>query len=208
VLAIEDNEAMHFRKELGDGPQVHTVGHFVEIFDVIQQTDEPHVAYLGAMSMGNADTLRFFLREIIPRVLKTIPDFKLFVAGSVCGVLENEVNVIALGEVADVREVFNKAPILVSPTRIGTGIAIKLLSALGHGVPVVTTEVGARGHDDKGGMVVVADNDPYAFADALVALVGDQPRRQKLGLGAAEHAAKWNAAQRLALAKAITAPVF
>ena len=76
--------------------------------------------------------------------------------------------------VADLDPVFANCRVAFSPVRFGTGIKTKNLSALSHGVPLVTTTVGADGmnlhHDET---ALIADT-PQEFADAAVRAYTDE----------------------------------
>jgi glycosyltransferase involved in cell wall biosynthesis len=58
------------------------------------------------------------------------------------------------------------------PLRVGAGMKGKVLEALYHGVPLVTTPVGAQGLEGLPEGVAVS-SDPAAFAQALVDLLRD-----------------------------------
>jgi glycosyltransferase involved in cell wall biosynthesis len=57
---------------------------------------------------------------------------------------------------------------------------IKILEALAHGVPVVSTRIGAEGLDVEDGRHVLLADAPGDFAAACVALSRDHARRAAL----------------------------
>jgi glycosyltransferase involved in cell wall biosynthesis len=75
------------------------------------------------------------------------------------------------------------ADLLVLPSR-NEGLPMAILEAMSHGIPVVTTPVGAIGdavRDGENGLLV-EPGDPQALATALVRLVGSAPLRRSLGI--------------------------
>jgi glycosyltransferase involved in cell wall biosynthesis len=86
---------------------------------------------------------------------------------------------------------------------MGSGTRLKLLEAMASGKAVVSTRLGAEGFADSGSkqpmgntgradvlgchvahdreLLLVDDNDPVAFANAVVALLRDPARRARLG---------------------------
>jgi len=60
-----------------------------------------------------------------------------------------------LGRVENVSEFMAEKGILVAPSFSGSGIKVKVLEALGNGIPVVTTDFGAQGIGEESGLIVV-----------------------------------------------------
>jgi glycosyltransferase involved in cell wall biosynthesis len=54
--------------------------------------------------------------------------------------------------------------------RAGSGLKVKLVEALAHGVPVVSTRVGAAGVEGPPARFLQISDDPTAFADAILAV--------------------------------------
>jgi glycosyltransferase involved in cell wall biosynthesis len=96
----------------------------------------------------NWDGLRWFLREVWPRVLAAEPDAWLDVVGACdaeadeCGAAPHVNRCGFLGDLAAVR---NASALLVVPLRIASGTRTKILEAWAHGLPVVSTTIGVEG---------------------------------------------------------------
>jgi glycosyltransferase involved in cell wall biosynthesis len=90
----------------------------------------------------------------------------------------------ALGHVPDLLPLLEGSRMTVVPLRYGAGVKGKIVTSLAHGVPVVSTPVGAEGmgltHDVN---VLVADG-PEAFAQAVVRLHEDEAVWNRLSQGA------------------------
>ena len=107
---------------------------------------------------ANRDAVDWMLADIWPRIRAQLPSAELLLVGnnlpSGLGVGQN--GVMRVGFVADLDPVFANCRVAVSPVRFGTGIKTKNLSALSHGVPLVTTTVGADGihlHHDETALI-------------------------------------------------------
>ena len=205
VLAIQKQEATHLRDRLGPASKVFAVSHFIEVSETPPLASSTMSGlFLGSMSMGNADSIRYLISDILPLIVSRIPDFMLYVGGTICDLVPAGNNVVPLGRVDDLDALFARTSLLLNPTRIGTGVAIKLLEALGHGVPAVTTVTGARGHDSEmSGLMIVPDGDPSAFADAVVSVIQDPEKQKHLSEEAYISALSWNAKQSASLAAAV-----
>ncbi|HEY1044447.1 MAG TPA: glycosyltransferase family 4 protein [Telluria sp.] len=208
AIAIQPQEAEHFRQQLvlhgggGRDPDVTVVSHFIGLDEPVSDHSADHSAlYIGTNMLSNQISLQHFFEHVLPRVVSAIPDFKLRLAGSICNWAPELPNVEKLGFVDDLRAAFARTPLSVNPTIAGTGINIKLLDAMGAGVPTVSTATGARGLGDgyRNGLLVVPDHDHAAFADHVIRLSRDPDLRRSLGYAAFADARRWNERQLAAL---------
>jgi len=112
----------------------------------------PTFVFLGGLDFPpNRDGLTWFLGQAREAVLAAVPDFRLLVVGRGSEhALPAEAaawgeHVQARGWVADLDDVLVTAAGLLSPLRMGSGTKIKVLEALGRGLPVVATPHGVLG---------------------------------------------------------------
>ena len=96
-------------------------------------------------------------------------------------------------DVACAAPFYEQADAAVVPLRAGGGTRIKLLEAFAHGVPVVSTSVGAEGLDVEAGRHLLIADDPAGLADACRRLMeepglADRLRAEALRLVAARYA--------------------
>ena len=73
---------------------------------------------------------------------------------------------------------------MVAPLRAGGGTRLKILDAWAMGKAVVSTSIGCEGLDAVDGQNILIRDDPVAFADAVVRVLGDGALRSRLGLAA------------------------
>jgi glycosyltransferase involved in cell wall biosynthesis len=98
-----------------------------------------------------------------------------------------------VGRVPDVHEVYAAASAVIAPVRYGAGVKLKVIEAVQHGVPVVTTSVGAEGvRLTVRDAVRVADR-PARFAAAVVELLTEPATWQRHRTGALAQAQAWRA---------------
>jgi glycosyltransferase involved in cell wall biosynthesis len=84
------------------------------------------------------------------------------------------------------------AAVFVVPLRIGGGTRLKIYEAMAAQRAIVSTSIGAEGLDYRDGMDIVIADEPEAFADEVIRLLGDRDTRVKLGRGAGETAARFD----------------
>ena len=138
---------------------------------------------------GNVDALDWFAHEVWPALDGVTAE--LHVWGSVCQVWEPPVGVTAIahGFVADYTAIWGSIDVAINPVRWGSGLKIKNVEALGHGVPLVTTHEGARGLDDDTGRRFRVADDPDGFAQHCRELLADAALRELTGARAHDYAA-------------------
>ncbi|MBV9302206.1 MAG: glycosyltransferase [Acidobacteriaceae bacterium] len=125
----------------------------------------------------NEEAVKWFVREVLPAVLKSKREAKLIVVGSEAPAslrdLGDHPNVQFTGFVQDIREPLEQYAVFVCPILSGSGMRVKLLEAFASGMPVVSTRIGAEGLAERSGEVSELADEPEAFASAVVRLLDD-----------------------------------
>lgn len=136
------------------------------------------VLFIAAQSPVNDLTLEYLMREVLPLVPRQLT---LYVVGNVTVPEINPLNVtlVTPHNVDDVTWIYGAMDLALNPTYAGGGVKTKTLEAIRYGVPILTTDEGARGMrnllpDD---LVV---NDKERFAYMIEALLADPARRDAL----------------------------
>lgn len=133
----------------------------------------------------NIDAVCWFVEEILPLVVAACPDITLNVVGSntpdAVKALASK-HVVIHGYLTDeeLAEQYRQAKMVAVPLRFGAGVKGKILEALQHGVPLVTTAIGAEGLPEP--TVVFNIKETAAeFAQELIEIEhGCRQRLQKL----------------------------
>ncbi len=135
------------------------------------------MAYVGLyLYEPNRDAARLLALEILPRLRAAEPDSRLLLVGRDDGMLEDLRNlpgVTMVGEASDIAAELARAEMVVTPIRFGSGTRLKIIEALAHGIPVVSSALGAEGLELVDGRDVVIADTPDAFADACLRLHRD-----------------------------------
>ena len=84
----------------------------------------------------------------------------------------------------DAAACYGSARVAIAPLRFGAGLKGKVIEALHHGVPCVTTRIGAEGLGDVSALRV--EDAPDAFADAVLALASDDVAWRQASAGGRE----------------------
>ncbi|WP_187144315.1 glycosyltransferase [Microvirga massiliensis] len=179
VLAVSAHEKALFEQN-GAGP-VHLLGHAIRV----EPGAESFAARNGFIFVGvlqsdespNADSLRWFASEILPRIRRELgASLRLTVVGHCDAPSIRSLDGVALdliGPVDDLRPVFDRARVMVAPTRFAAGIPHKVQQAAAFGVPVVATKLIADQTGWQSARDLLAASDAEAFAEACIRLHRD-----------------------------------
>ncbi len=105
--------------------------------------------HIGSMNwIPNETGIRWFLKEVWPKVLLEFPKAILFLAGRFMpnDLLENNlIGVQVLGEVPDAMEFMRNKSLMIVPLFSGSGIRIKIIEGMWMKKPIISTLQGASG---------------------------------------------------------------
>jgi glycosyltransferase involved in cell wall biosynthesis len=90
--------------------------------------------------------------------------------------------VTVTGVVDDVRPSLARAAVAVAPLKLARGTQNKVLEAMASGIPVVASQLAARGVDAVADEHLLVANDPKAFADAVLRIMNDETLRARLAV--------------------------
>ena len=123
----------------------------------------------------NVDAAEWLALDILPRILAEVPDARLRLVGSrptdgVVALAGPHVSVTGHVDEAELAAHYAAARLAIVPLRFGAGVKLKVVEALRHGLPLITTSVGAQGLPGLGDVASVTD-DPAAIAAAAARLM-------------------------------------
>jgi glycosyltransferase involved in cell wall biosynthesis len=127
------------------------VSPYFSYYKINKSTIPDEIIFLGAMQRPeNYTAVAWFLANVWDSVLEKKPNAKFLVIG---GGLPDRIKrsfleyhqVQVLGYVEDIASVLSNAMCLVAPLKLGAGIKVKVLEAMGAGVVVLTNNVGIEG---------------------------------------------------------------
>jgi sugar transferase (PEP-CTERM/EpsH1 system associated) len=194
VVAVSRDDAETMRREYGvervtDVP----TGVDTEFFRPSGATQrEPHsLVFTGSMDwLPNEDAMQYFIKEIMPRVRREVPDVTLTIVGrdpfpSLIEQSRRDPSITVTGRVEDVRPYMERAAGYVVPIRIGGGTRLKIYEAMAMEQPIVSTTVGAEGLPVRDGEELLLADTPDEFAAAVVSVLTDDALARSLGARAA-----------------------
>ncbi|MFN8443081.1 MAG: glycosyltransferase family 4 protein [Caldilineaceae bacterium] len=126
---------------------------------------------------ANPDGLHWFVQTCLPLLVEECPTVKVLVIGNAIPAaiqaLQSQ-HVAVLGKVSDqqLTTLYGQARVVIAPLRFGAGVKGKVIEALAHGVPVVTTRFGVEGVPGLDELIPPTDT-PAAMVAAISHLLTD-----------------------------------
>jgi GT2 family glycosyltransferase/SAM-dependent methyltransferase/glycosyltransferase involved in cell wall biosynthesis len=172
TLVVSDTERQVLQDELPGlqvyvVPNVHGEEHMGRPFE-----DRKGILFVGSFPhLPNRDAAQWLAEEIMPLVCLQDPDIPAYIVGSepteeIMALASDNVRV--LGWVPDLESLYEHVRLSVAPLRYGAGVKGKVGESMAHGLPVVTTRLGAEGmgleHESD---VLIADS-AQAFAAEIL----------------------------------------
>lgn len=187
VVAVTDDDAVELTR-LHPGRRVVTIPLVIPTRPR-NPTGEgrPLLSFIGGgKHRPNIDGIRWFVADIFPAIRAALPDATLEIAGAELPPEVTELSLVpgvtVLGAVPATEPCLDRAAVSVAPIRFGAGMKGKVAEAMGSGLPVVTTTVGAQGFGDVTDADLIVADDPVAFAAGVVRLLRDADLARRIGL--------------------------
>ena len=164
IAAITRKDAALFRKFCSKPVIDIPYGVYPEQFTPKYEIEgKPKFYHIGSMNwMPNAEGIRWFIDEVLPKTVEKVPDFVYHLAGrSMPEWLTTMKNphIDVVGEVPDAQAFVTNHDVAIVPLLSGSGIRIKIIESMALGKTVITTRVGAEGIlYDEDVNLIIAEN--------------------------------------------------
>ncbi|WP_313801740.1 glycosyltransferase [Cytobacillus sp.] len=147
--------------------------------------------FVGGFShKPNIDAVHWFVSSVFPEILEKKPSMKFYIVGSnpPSEITDlSSTNIIVTGFVSDdeLLELYKECRLVVVPLRYGAGVKGKVIEALYHQVPVITTTVGAEGINGSEEILTISDTES-GFANNVIDLYDDIDKLNQLSKSSLE----------------------
>lgn len=146
----------------------------------------PSVIFRGVMNfIPNRDAALYFHSEIMPLILKEIPNLRYYIIGKEppeeIRRIHDENHTFVLGLVEDLRPYMAKATVHVCPMRSGSGMKNKILEAWSMEKAIVATSLACDGIDVEHRKNLLVADTPESFAKSVIELIKNRKLRMELG---------------------------
>jgi glycosyltransferase involved in cell wall biosynthesis len=204
VVAVSDVDARALRKiALDVGFAVVPNGLDVEsyaTFGTPEALPPQSLVFTGTMDYRpNVDAVLWFAQQVYPLIRQRLPEVRFYVVGRRphrrLNPLRKEPGIEITGGVPDTRPFIRAAAAYVIPLLSGGGTRFKVLEAMAMRCPIVSTSMGCDGFPVVSGRDLLLADEPEAFAEQVVGLLGNEAQRQVLGAAGLAFAARYDWAE-------------
>jgi GT2 family glycosyltransferase/glycosyltransferase involved in cell wall biosynthesis len=174
LIAVTEEDAAVLRKEVGYEKPIWVIPNI----HPVEKTPKGFEGRNGLLFIGNfvhppnSDAMYYFCNQILPLIRKKLPDIYLYIVGGNSNVLvqhlQSDDRVIVTGYVPSTKPFLDHCKLSVNPLRYGAGMKGKIGEAMAHGLPVITSPIGAEGFNLQPGTHALVEDSPEEFANAVI----------------------------------------
>ena len=174
----------------------------VEVLSNIHEIEPPRRTFLerkdimflgGFKHLPNVDAAKYFVQEVFPLIQQRISEVRVYLVGSEPPEAVSQLasdKVMVTGQVRDLLQYFESSRVFVAPLRYGAGLKGKIGESMAHGLPVVTTSIGAEGMNLEHGENALIADDPEEFAKSVAAIYTSEEVWTKISAKSIEYVKK------------------
>lgn len=152
--------------------------------------EHPTMLFVGALDYEpNTEAVAWMVNDVMPLIRQKLPTAQLRIVGrggELVAWANDHEGVTLVGEVDEVEPELANTDISVVPIRVGAGTRLKVVEALAHHIPLVTTTVGCEGVAVEDGTHARIADTAETFAQACVELLENGNERNELATAGAE----------------------
>src|SRR3989339_579675 len=136
--------------------------------------------------LQNVEAAKFLINKIYPLLTKNNPNINVVIAGQNAGKI-GKVNFkkikivdISSDDTQKVKKLFREADLFIAPIFGPGGTRLKILAAMGSGIPVISTETGVEGLDVIDNIHVLTAKTPLQFVEKIEKILSDKGNYEKI----------------------------
>lgn len=191
VLAVSEAEIAAYREHVGEHENLHAVGNGVDLnyFKPQEDSTTHDMCFVGVLDYKpNADSICWFVHNVLPLVRKKVTDARLLIVGrnptARIEELAKQPGVVVVGSVPDVRTYIAQSAVVIAPLQIARGVQNKVLEAMASQRLVVCSTAAAEGVDAEDGKHLLVANDPQQWATHVENGLNNVALRQRIAAAA------------------------
>ncbi len=182
IFSISDTEVSQItfmNKRVSVLPTQYPIKHQIK-----NGTKQIDLLFVGLLDWPpNEEGLRWFLDHSYPTLAKIFPHLSICVIGGSDNLYrfkQDYPEIYFPGNVKSIDSYLSKSKVFFIPLLSGSGLCIKVLTALSCEIPIVSTTYGIRGYDLIHNKHVVLGDSPDSFTEAIHRLLLSEDMRHRL----------------------------
>ena len=136
--------------------------------------------------LQNVEAAKFLIEKIYPPLMKNNPNISIVIAGQnakkIGFIKKTNIKIvdIASDDVKTVKELFQEATLFIAPIFGPGGTRLKILAAMGSGIPVIATSTGVEGLDVKDQEHILIAHSPSQFVKEIIDVLSNKLLYKKI----------------------------
>lgn len=136
--------------------------------------------------LQNVEAAKFIIDKIYPQLIQELPNVKIIIAGQnakkLGSLIHKNINIVNIepDNIDKVKELFRKNTLFIAPIFGPGGTRLKILAAMGSGMPVISTVTGIEGLEVTNNKDVVIANSPNEFINKIGQLLKNKDFYEKI----------------------------
>jgi glycosyltransferase involved in cell wall biosynthesis len=134
--------------------------------------------------MPNLEAVDWFLQNVYDKLIKQIPDIKIYLAGKDMPQRIKQMankNLIVMDRIEDSKGFMNDKGIMIVPLLSGGGMRVKIIEGMASGKAIVSTAIGAEGINYVNGKNILIADLPDDFIFSISGLKNDKNLFNSIG---------------------------
>lgn len=136
--------------------------------------------------LQNVEAAKFIIDQIYPQLVKELPNVKIIIAGQnakkLGDLIDKSIKIVNIepDNINKVKELFRENTLFIAPIFGPGGTRLKILAAMGSGMPVISSVTGIVGLEVTDNKDVVIANDPITFVSKIKRLLTNKKFYEKI----------------------------
>lgn len=157
-----------------------------ESSETVNPSTSPFLLFTGVMDyFPNADAVQWFVENVFHDLKSLFPAISFYIVGknpiaSVRKLHNPKKGVHVTGFVDDLKPYLAHASAFIAPVRIARGMQTKILEAMAHGIPVVSSRASIRGIDAEEEHNILPADEAYEYVKQISRLLSNEPLALRL----------------------------
>lgn len=191
ISCVSEREAQYYRDNNFTDIKVLSYSHKTnEVLNSFQETKD--LLFIGAIHADftpNADSMVWFVNNVLPLLKKKLPEIKLNIVGinhstQVKSLASESVKIV--GPVESLVEWYQKSRVFIAPTRFSAGIPLKVIESASFGIPCVVSKLLSEQLIWEAGRDYLVANTAEEFSEAIFKLYTIKELWEKINKGSLE----------------------
>ncbi len=136
--------------------------------------------------LQNVEAAKFIIDKIYPQLIKELSNVKVVIAGQnakkLGSLIDKNINIINIepDNINKVKELFRENTLFIAPIFGPGGTRLKILAAMGSGMPVISSVTGIEGLEVDNNKNVLIANNPEEFVKSIKIILSNKELYEKI----------------------------